>query len=131
LNNTLRDLLGIEGQPASVLVPDERIGPFDSNSIAPVTDLIVQQHQEIAQRIAEEAVARSTEIAGCDLTSAACAAQFIERLGLRAVRRPRNDEERAGLTTLYELGASSGDPEQGFLLALQAILQSPSFLDLT
>lgn len=131
LNNTLRDLLGIEGQPASVLVPDERIGPFDSNSIAPVTDLIVQQHQEIAQRIAEEAVAHSTEIAGCDLTSAACAAQFIEHLGLRAFRRPLNEEERSGLTALYELGASSGGPERGFLLALQAILQSPSFLYLT
>src|SRR5690606_6020413 len=58
LNNTLRDLLGVQGEPASVLVPDERIGPFDSNSIAPVTNLIVQQHQEVAQRVAQDAVAR-------------------------------------------------------------------------
>src|SRR5690606_26358985 len=81
LNNTLRDLLGVPGEPASVLVPDERIGPFDSNSIAPVTNLIVQQHQEVAQRVAQDAVARRAEIAGCDLTSTECPAEFVERFG--------------------------------------------------
>ena len=131
LNNTLRDLLGVPGEPASVLVPDERIGPFDSNSIAPVTNLIVQQHQEVAQRVAQDAVARRAEIAGCDLTSPACPAEFVERFGLRAFRRPLDEAERSGLMALYELGSASGGPEQGFRLVLQAVLQAPSFLYLT
>ena len=54
VNNTLRDLVGATGNPASAIAPDEQIGPFYSNAIAPVTDLIVQQHQEVAKGIADE-----------------------------------------------------------------------------
>lgn len=131
LNNTLRDLLGVVGEPASVLVPDERVGPFDSNSIAPITDLIVQQHQEIAEHVAQEVVVRAADIAGCELASAGCPGRFIENFGARAFRRPLDEEETSGLLALYELGSTSGGPEHGFQLVMEAVLQSPSFLYLT
>ncbi len=128
LNNTLRDLVGAQGEPAAMLVPDERIGPFDSNSIAPVDDLIVVQHQELAAKVAAEAMPRSAEIAGCDLATEGCADQFIDGFGLRAFRRPLEADEKSGLMDLYELGAESGGVEQGFRLVLEAVLQSPSFI---
>src|SRR6516225_497524 len=34
-DNTVRDLLGVAGDPAAGIAPDERIGPFYSNGIAP------------------------------------------------------------------------------------------------
>src|SRR5262245_54408688 len=47
-NNTVRDLIGATGTPADMLAEDEKIGPFHSNAIAPITDLEVQQHKEVA-----------------------------------------------------------------------------------
>jgi hypothetical protein len=57
-NNTVRDLLGATGTPADALAPDEKIGPFNSNAIAPVDDTLVQQHEELAASLATAAKAR-------------------------------------------------------------------------
>ncbi|HEX6765099.1 MAG TPA: DUF1587 domain-containing protein, partial [Polyangiaceae bacterium] len=88
LNNTLRDLVGATGNPAAAIAPDEQIGPFYSNAIAPVTDLIVQQHQEVAARVASGLVSRMSQISPCDLASGdTCARQFIGEFGKKAYRR--------------------------------------------
>ncbi len=129
-DNTVRDLLGVDGAPASVISPDERIGPFYSNGIAPITDLIVQQHQEVAVDLAEQATASADQIAGCDLAldTAVCSQSFIEEFGLRAYRRPLESEELAAYRELFDLGNDLGGPSNGFRLVLQTMLQSPFFL---
>ncbi|HEV8244358.1 MAG TPA: DUF1592 domain-containing protein, partial [Polyangiaceae bacterium] len=129
-NNTVRDLLDIAGEPASVISPDERIGPFYSNGIAPITDLIVQQQHEVAADLAEQATERMSEIAGCDLTAAtsACSAQFIADFGLRAYRRPLEAEEASAYQDLFDLGNDLDGPQNGFRLVVQAMLESPFFL---
>src|SRR6266508_4355876 len=49
---------GATGAPGDALGPDERIGPFASNAIAPVDETLVQQHQEVAASLANAAKAR-------------------------------------------------------------------------
>lgn len=130
LDNTLFDLLGVTSHPAQALAPDEKIGPFDNNAITPVTDLLVEQHQEIAQSVASEVLPRREEITGCDLDAegTACATAFIGSFGTRALRRPLSEEEEAAYLSLYQLGAEGDSPEHGFQLLIEAFLQSPSFL---
>jgi hypothetical protein len=126
LDHTLRDLLGVTGTPSSSLAPDETVGPFASNALAVVTDLIVQQHQELAAKVALDAKSRMSQIAPCDLsTGDACVRQFIASFGSKAYRRPLLDDEITAYDALFGVG---GTPDNGFRLVLEAMLQSPFFL---
>ncbi len=126
LDHTLRDLLGVTGSPSSALTPDETVGPFASNALAVVTDLIVQQQQEIAAKVALDAEARMAQIAPCELaTGDACVREFITTFGSKAYRRPLLDDEISAYTALFGVG---GRPDNGFRLVLEAMLQSPFFL---
>src|SRR5690606_33978547 len=101
-NNTVRDLLGFDARPATAFALDERIGPSQSNAIAPVTPLLVQQHDEVALSLATRAAAQLTELTPCDLEAGGdtCAAQFIAEFGRKAYRRPLQDIERASYLSL-------------------------------
>lgn len=62
-------------------------------------------------------------------TDDACAAEFIDRFGLRLWRRPLTDEERGRLVGLAsEAGTALGDFHAGLSWALVALVQSPNFL---
>ncbi|MFZ5889964.1 MAG: DUF1592 domain-containing protein [Myxococcota bacterium] len=131
-NNTVRDLLKASGTPADALAPDERMGPFASNAVAPITELLVQQHQEVAASLASAAKARMSELSPCDLTGdsgTTCANQFVKDFGLRAFRRPLSNEEVSDYVGLYSLGKQgTGGAQNGFRLVVEAMLQSPFFL---
>jgi hypothetical protein len=130
-DNTVRDLLGQTGDPAAAIAPDERIGPFYSNGIAPPTNLLVEQHAEVAASLAAAAVPRMNAIAGCSLstdTGTTCAKQFIASFGLRAFRRPLEAAERDGFLSLFTLGRTDSGAANGFELVVEAMLQAPSFL---
>lgn len=130
LDNTLAALLGVGENPAQNVAPDERMGPFHSNAIAPITELLVQQYQELAARVAQDAVARMSEIAPCDLNTAGdgCVARFVRELGGRAYRRPLAEDEVQKLSSLYQLAAQNGGAQKGFRRVVEAVLQSPFFL---
>ena len=126
LDHTLRDLLGVTGTPSASLTPDQSVGPFASNALAVPTDLIVQQHQELAAKVALAAQSRSAEIAGCDVaTGDACVTQFVTTFGAKAYRRPLLSEEVSAYVTLFGVATT---PSDGFRLVLEAMLQSPYFL---
>lgn len=126
LDHTVRDLLNVTDNPASALTPDEYVGPFASNAISPVTDLIITQHHEIAVRIAAATVARADEVAGCELAGGeACVRSFVSRFGRRAFRRPLTTGEVDAYVALFGVAK---DAPNGFRLTLEAMLQSPSFL---
>jgi hypothetical protein len=130
-NNTVRDLLGATGSPADALAPDEQIGPFDSNAIAVVDETLVQQHQEVAAKLAEAAKARMTQISPCNLandTGTTCATQFVTEFGKKAYRRPLDSTEIQKYVSLYTLGKTGLDAANGFRLVVEAMLQSPFFL---
>ena len=132
-NNTVRDLIGATGTPADALAPDEKIGPFNSNAIAPVDATLVQQHQEIAASLATAAKARMVTISPCDLTtdtgtSTTCATRFVTEFGRKAYRRPLTSSEIQTYVSLYTLGKTGLDTANGFRLVVEAMLQSPFFL---
>jgi len=129
LNNTLFSLLGVAPGAADGLAPDEKLGPFENNAITPITDLLVEQIQEMAQSVATELSSRRTEIMGCDATiDLTCAQRFVESFGEKAFRRPITEEESAALLAIFELGQANANADHGFALLIQAFVQSPSFL---
>ncbi len=129
-NNTVRDLLGLDERPASAFALDERIGPFQSNAVAPVTPLLVQQHDEVALSLAARATAQMPELAQCDLATEGepCATQFIVDFGRKTYRRPLQDVERASYLALWRTGLSEGGVEDAFELVVSTMLSSPNFV---
>jgi Protein of unknown function (DUF1592)/Protein of unknown function (DUF1588)/Protein of unknown function (DUF1595)/Protein of unknown function (DUF1585)/Protein of unknown function (DUF1587) len=129
LDNSVRALLQVEAAAATSVTPDEKMGPFYSNAVAPVDELAVEQYQELAQRVAQAAAPRAATLAGCDLaTDAACPASFIETFGRKAYRRPLDASEKSELLAAFEAGKAAGDAVKGFQTVVEAMLQSPFFL---
>jgi hypothetical protein len=85
------------------------------------------------QRITEESAVRATEdlpaLTGCASDAdEACLREAIERIAVRAFRRPLRDDERTALADRYDRGrAAPGSPREGVQWAIEAILQAPSF----
>lgn len=123
--NTLRDLVGEQALPAELsLAADPRVGGFSNNAaaLAP-SDLLTRQYYEAART-----VARSLDVATlspCSADEAGCDEQFVRWFGLRAFRRPLEDDEVERMMALYDAGGSF---EVGAQLVVQAMLQSADFL---
>jgi hypothetical protein len=130
----VRDLLGATGTPADALADDEQVGPFYSNAIAPIDELLVQQHAEVAASLALAAKARMKTLSPCDLaaetgTATTCATRFVTAFGQRAYRRPLTQAEITKYVSLYSLGRQAAEgAANGFRLVVEAMLQSPYFL---
>lgn len=122
--NTLRDLFGADALPAIDLAPDPRVGGFSNNAAAlSPSDLLTRQYYETARTLA-----RNLDVSGlasCADDDSACHEQLVRDFGLRAFRRPLDDEEVDRLATLFDAGGSF---EVGARLVVQAMLQSPDFL---
>jgi hypothetical protein len=130
-DHTVRDLLGIDGNPSALLAPDEKVGAFFSNASAPVSELVAEQYMRVAEDLADQAVAHMPTLVPCDplgADPAACGAEFVDAFGLRAFRRPLTAEERTAMIALFELGRADEGFEGGFTLVVQAFLESPQFL---
>jgi hypothetical protein len=129
-DNTIRDLLGIEGNPAAAFSADERVGPFKSNVAAPIGDLQAEQYMAAAEALGYEAVSDLNALLPCDPTAGedACAGQFIAEFAPRAYRRPITDAEAASLLEVYNEGKTEADFTNGIRLVVQGVLQSPYFL---
>jgi len=131
-NNTVRDLLGATGTPADGLGQDEKIGPFNSNAIAPIDELAVQQSSEVAGTLAIAAQAKMATLSPCTLandTTTSCATKFVTAFGQKAYRRPLTTAEITKYVSLYTLGKNgTGGAANGFRLVVEAMLQSPFFL---
>lgn len=129
---TVRDLLGIETDIADGFPSDERLGAFESNAIAPISNLGVEQYMGAAEILAEEAMAlHREELVGCDpltMGEDPCAEDFIRELGRRAHRRPLTDAEVESYVQLFDAARESSDFDAGLQLVLQTMLQSPYFL---
>lgn len=132
-DNTVRDLLGVTTLPSEQFsfAPDERVGPFTSNSIAPVVDLQVEQYMAAAEGIAAQVMEDLGTLLPCDpgvVGEQTCAEQFAADLGLRAYRRPLDAAELTRLMGVFEEGRAQGEFSDGIRLVIQGVLQSPFFL---
>ncbi|HEX3596256.1 MAG TPA: DUF1592 domain-containing protein, partial [Polyangiaceae bacterium] len=129
--NAVRDLLHLSTLPdVTDLAEDERVGPFAGNTVAPVSELVVEQYMTTAENVARAAAANLSSLVSCDaakLGDAACAGQFIDAFGRRAYRRPLTDDEKSAYTSLYATYTNPGTPD-GLRVLVQTMLSSPNFL---
>jgi hypothetical protein len=129
-DNSVRDLLGAQGQPSLALSADEKLAAFFSNSVSPVTRLSVEQYGDAAEDVARSALERDLAgVAGCapPEQSASCADAFIQSFGLRAFRRPLAAEEAERYRGLFQAHHARGFAE-ALRLIVQTMLQSPHFV---
>jgi hypothetical protein len=126
-DNTVRDLVGIDNQPSSMLAPD---------SIGSVGQQAWDGYQTAAATVAAAVIADSAARAKAipctpDGDGAACATELVDTLGPRAFRRPLTDAEKARYRDLYTRRAElteTGTFDEGAQLIIEAFLLSPSFL---
>ena len=103
--------------------------PFDDHAQARiVTSVHAEEYRKTARLLAERAAANLPALVPCDpsgTNAAACAEQFIQSFGLRAVRRPLTPQEVQRYKTLL-LGRKTFT--DGVKAVVAAPLQSPGFL---
>jgi hypothetical protein len=129
-DNSIRDLLSIEGHPSLGLAADEKLAAFYSNSVSPVSRLSVEQYRDAAEALAAAAVQDNlAPLVGCSGTdqNAACAERFIEAFGRRVFRRPLSAEEAASYRGLFDANQARSFAD-GVRVVVQTLLQSPNFI---
>lgn len=131
-DNTIRDLLGDDSQPAANFVPEEEALGFDNQAAAlGVTQILAEQYMVASEKIAVKAVQKMDSLLPCQPTAGEernCAKSFIETFGRRAYRRPLESDEVTRLLAVYDWGFTEVGFSRGIELVLQGMLQSPHFL---
>jgi hypothetical protein len=130
-DNTVSDLLGDASSPASAFPPENQVEGFKNNTFAnQASPLSVEKYLAAAERLAQTARARITDLAPCPAGSseAECGRGFIRNFGQRAFRRPLLESEAQAFEALFTSVLMRSDYASAFELTLQALLQSPQFL---
>ena len=144
-NNTIRDLVGVDFQPADDFPSDDVGYGFDNiGDVLTLPPLLFEKYLAAAEVTAEKAILAT---AGADPqtlpdshkrilfcmptaeTKSASARAILERFASRAYRRPASAGEVARLIRFVDLAAENGESfERGIQLAVEAVLCSPQFL---
>jgi hypothetical protein len=132
--NTVQDLLALDKPSglSSGFVAEPVVGTFDNNgSLLRVSADLWSDYQRAAEALANT-VARDTNALKKITQGAKTGAEFVERFGLRAFRRPLTKDELSQYTALFEKAEGLYDQEDPFAdgveLVVTAMLQSPEFL---
>lgn len=127
--NTVRDLLGASVKLTVPLDPDASAGGFRVGGDA--SENATRTYRAAAIELAGQAITQLPQILPCTPaagTEAACAAQFVDKIGPRAFRRPLDDMQKMSLNKLYTTVATKYDFATGIQAIIEAVLQSPAFL---
>jgi len=132
-NNTVRDLFGVQSNPADRFPADGGGGGgFDNNADTLfIPPILMERYLEAAGEVLNEAPAAQLFVArpGKALPARAAAQKILAHFGTRAFRRPVEPAEVDRLLRLYDAAARRGEPfESAVRYALKAVLISPSFL---
>ncbi|AUX45161.1 hypothetical protein SOCE26_066420 [Sorangium cellulosum] len=123
--NSVRALLGDAAVRADQ-APDEKTKPFTKKGIVVGTSL-VRARLDRAAYAAESLDGRFEEVTGCAADGDdTCARDFLTRFAAQAFRRPLGATELGELWEVVELGKEESY-KRGVMLAVEAILASPSF----
>jgi len=128
-NQSMRDLLKAEGEPAQALPSDHRGGGFDTDLAAhALTPTLAQAYLISGQRLAVEYVKNGAPCGDKNYT-VACTGPAVASLAQRAFRRPLLDGERQRLTALPGAFASGGlAVKDAYIASVAAVLMAPQFL---
>ncbi|MCX4241199.1 DUF1592 domain-containing protein [Paraliomyxa miuraensis] len=128
-DNTVRDLLGDTTRPARRFSPDEELGGFAANSIAPLSENPLNEYMAAAEDLAKTAVSeRWDAVVGCDAAEAGCVEGFVASFGRRAFRRSLTEAERTDYLAVYHDAAAEWGATEGVAVVIHAMLMSPLFL---
>lgn len=127
--NTVGDLFPGVTIPTLALVDDERVGGFDNLADGQVVSpLLTEQYYRNAHAIGAAAAAGLDSWAPCSTNDAACAAQIVDHIAVRAQRRPLDDADRSLFTTFVETTRATDGLQAAVALFIEALLQTPQFL---
>jgi hypothetical protein len=142
-DNTMMDLLGVNGMAQATFQPDEEC-EFDNCADAfTTTDARFEQYFNNADRIGEEVFAdtsptglRQKYVYGLvspacapSATDPTCSSQIIAAFGAKAWRRPLTTDEVQGLQTLATNAITLGETADGSIKqVVKTMLASPQFL---
>jgi hypothetical protein len=131
---TVRDLLGVEVDPA-LLLPEDWRQPFDNDFTTQVaSQALIEGAELLASDVATLALASAASrsaVVGCepaDVVDAECFRSFVTAFGRRALRRSLTSDEIDRYTGLIAEAQESGDFYAAVDVALRAFLQHPEFL---
>jgi hypothetical protein len=124
--NTVRDLLGVDFDPRDFPSDDVGYGFDNIGDVLSLPPLLVEKYVAASKRIADKAVLPKPDPAK---PAREAARPLLERLLLRAFRRPPSVEETERFLKLFDAGEKL-DPAfpEAFKLPLRTILISPHFL---
>jgi hypothetical protein len=126
-NNAVAELLGDNSQPADAFPDDGRSGFFKNTAtLQSVSPLLAEGYLNSAAQLAQRA--NVGQLVGCNLSTAACVPDFIQRFGRRAYRRPLKPGEGERLQQVYESVRSKADAETAVRAVVAAVLVAPQFL---
>jgi hypothetical protein len=134
-DNTVRDLLGDYSKPAERFPPEDYVDGFKNQLTGQgMPPLLVETYSTGAERLALNAF-RIGDVNGlvpCKPSSFSdqkCRDAFVRGFGLRAFRRPLNEDEVKRYSTVFsEQARVSRRFLDGARVVVEAMLQSPNFL---
>lgn len=148
--NTIRDLLGVDYEPAMDFPADDVGYGFDNIAdVLSLPPILLEKYLSAAEEVTSRAIVAEPQAPlsgqddalppshrsilfvrpGPDLSRAEAARQVLERFATRAYRRPVRDEELDRLVALAERFWDRGETfERAIQVAVQAVLVSPHFL---
>lgn len=127
-NNTVRDLLGDDGNLAEQFPPEDFVNGFknqyQSQSISP---LLAEAYSLAAEKLAQNAFrgGDSRGLIPCKQTEPGCAEKFVQSFGQKAFRRPLGKDETDRYVRLFR---TQKQFVAGAQIVTEALLQSPGFL---
>ncbi|HVT95767.1 MAG TPA: DUF1592 domain-containing protein [Bryobacteraceae bacterium] len=126
-NNTVRDLLGDQTEPANQFPPEDFVSGFknqyDAQNLSP---LLEEAYGAAAEKLARNAFRNGDRrhLISCS-PGPACRDQFVREFGRKAFRRPLDPGERSRYVALF---GKESTFLAGAQLVVEAMLQSPNFL---
>jgi hypothetical protein len=131
-DNTVRDLLGDDTQPADQFASD-RDSTFAFRRAGDVAVQDATLLRTAAESLAAAALPNLKTLLPCDPSATgedACALQFVGTFGARAFRRPLTATETSDLVSLYTTGRTTLKLafSDAIGLLIEGMLQSPQFL---
>lgn len=131
-DNTIADLLGIEGTPSAALAADVAVQGFTNNVTGQnVTPTLAEQYITIIEELSRQSTTNLNGRLGCDpvaLGEEACVQQFIGSFGKKAWRRPLTTEEQTRASELFRTAQAKYDVDVAVQMLVQYFLLSPHFM---
>jgi hypothetical protein len=128
--NTVADLLQISNPDTTAIPPDVSVDGFTTNVTgAFVTEAHMDAYASVGAALSSRSITESyAKLISCQTKDNACAADFIDRFGLRAFRRPLVADEKTRYLKLFDPALTGGDFNTGVALTIRSMLISPNFL---